>query len=139
MGKCTKCGTNFVGTPENPPPDGLCRYCEMDRLKDALDMQRDEFQRIKALLEHSDDSRNEEVVGICDRAITNIEQTVPVVVQRDTLKTHTSKLRRALAALVGADTAKELDEMEAALRLMPGIEADKIAAVNAIHALRDTL
>lgn len=49
------------------------------------------------------------------------------------------KLRRALAGLVGADTAKELDEMELGLRLMPGIEADKIAAVNAIHALRETL
>ncbi len=33
MGKCSKCGTNFVGTPENPPMDGLCRYCEMDVLK----------------------------------------------------------------------------------------------------------
>lgn len=30
MGKCTKCGATFVGTPENPPPDGLCHYCEFD-------------------------------------------------------------------------------------------------------------
>lgn len=34
MGKCIKCGTNFVGTPENPPQDGLCRYCEIEQLKD---------------------------------------------------------------------------------------------------------
>lgn len=86
MGKCTKCGTNFVGTAANPPPDGLCRYCE-----------------------------------------------------RDALKAENAKLRKALAELVGADGAKELDEMELGLRVMPGIEADKIAAVNAIHALRDTL
>lgn len=133
MGKCTKCGTNFVGTAENPPPDGLCRYCEMDRLKDALDMQRDEFKRIIAL------GPDPEILGICKRAISTIEQTVPVTVQRDKFKSAASKLRNALAALVSADTAKELDEMELGLRLMPGIEADKIAAVNAIHALRETL
>lgn len=139
MGKCTKCGTNFVGTPENHPPDGLCRYCEIDRLKDALDMQRDEFKRIGGLLQFSNEPVLREVIGICDRAIQNIEQTVPVTVQRDNLQSANSKLRRALAELVGADTAKELDEMELGLRLMPGIEADKIASVNAIHALRDTL
>lgn len=33
MGKCTKCGTNFVGTPENPPTDGLCSYCEIEALR----------------------------------------------------------------------------------------------------------
>lgn len=33
MGKCTKCGTNFIGTPEQPPSDGLCHYCERDQLK----------------------------------------------------------------------------------------------------------
>lgn len=36
MGKCVNCGTNFVGTAENPPKDGLCRYCELDQLKIAL-------------------------------------------------------------------------------------------------------
>lgn len=35
MGKCTKCGTNFVGTPENPLGDGLCRYCERDQLREG--------------------------------------------------------------------------------------------------------
>lgn len=37
MSKCLKCGTRFIGTAENPPKDGLCRYCEMDRLKIALE------------------------------------------------------------------------------------------------------
>lgn len=36
MGKCVKCGTNFVGTAANPPPDALCRYCEIDELRIAL-------------------------------------------------------------------------------------------------------
>lgn len=36
MGKCVKCGTNFVGTPETPAPDGLCKYCEIEQLRIAL-------------------------------------------------------------------------------------------------------
>lgn len=44
---------------------------------DIVDMQRDEFRRIIALTE------DREIKGICERAIACIEQTVPVVVQRD--------------------------------------------------------
>lgn len=36
MSKCIKCGTNFVGTPENPPLPGLCKYCEIKQLKQSL-------------------------------------------------------------------------------------------------------
>lgn len=50
-----------------------------------------------------------------------------------------AKLRKALAGLVGAETKEELEAMEAAIRLMPGIERDKVSALNAIHALQDTL
>lgn len=45
------------------------------------------------------------------------------------------RLRKALAGLIGAETKEELEAMEAAMRMMPGIEADKIAGINAIHAL----
>jgi len=45
------------------------------------------------------------------------------------------RLRKALAGLIGAETKEELEAMEAAMRMMPGIDADKIAAINAIHAL----
>ena len=45
------------------------------------------------------------------------------------------KLRTALEGLVGVSTKKELTELELCLRSMPGIEADKIASINAIHAL----
>ena len=48
------------------------------------------------------------------------------------------KLRKALSDLVGASTREELEAMELALRLAPGIEQDKIAAINAIHALLET-
>lgn len=46
---------------------------------DIVDMQRDEFKRIMTLTE------NAEIKDICQRAIATIEQTVPVVVQRDHL------------------------------------------------------
>lgn len=45
------------------------------------------------------------------------------------------RLRKALAELVGAETKEDLEAMEVAMRMMPGIEADKSAGINAIHAL----
>lgn len=50
-----------------------------------------------------------------------------------------SKLRKALVGLVGASTKEELLTMEVAFRSAPGIEQDKIDALNAIHALLETI
>lgn len=49
-----------------------------------------------------------------------------------------NKLRTALIGLIGAESPEELDSMEATLRSMPGIDSDKIAAINAIDAIRST-
>ena len=49
------------------------------------------------------------------------------------------KLREALIGLVGASSENELKSIELALRSMPGIEADKIASINAIHILLETM
>lgn len=48
------------------------------------------------------------------------------------------KLRKALVGLVGADTPKELEGMEALIRTMPVPDEDRMNTINAIHALRDT-
>ena len=48
------------------------------------------------------------------------------------------KLRSALSGLVGASEKGELEKLEAILRSVPGIEQDKIDAINAIHALIET-
>lgn len=48
------------------------------------------------------------------------------------------KLRKALVDLVGASTKEELVQMELAIRAMPMPEQDKVAALNAIHALLET-
>jgi hypothetical protein len=55
------------------------------------------------------------------------------------LETDNAKLRKALAELVGAESKDELEAMECAIRLMPGVERDKVSALNAIHALQDTM
>lgn len=46
-----------------------------------------------------------------------------------------AKLKSALIGLVGASTKEDLEAMELAMRSAPIPEADKVAAINAIHAL----
>lgn len=48
-------------------------------------------------------------------------------------------LRKALAALVSADTAEELELMEAMIRSMNVPEQDRVTSLNAVHALQMTL
>ncbi len=48
------------------------------------------------------------------------------------------KLRTALVGLVGASTKEKLTMMEMNFRSSPAPDADKIAAINAIHALIET-
>lgn len=45
------------------------------------------------------------------------------------------KLHGALAGLVGASETKELEQMEAIIRVAPVPDKDKVATINAIHAL----
>jgi hypothetical protein len=46
------------------------------------------------------------------------------------------RLKSALAGLIGAETAEELDAMENEIRSMPAPDSDKVLAINAINALR---
>lgn len=66
---------------------------------DIVDMQRDEFRRIISLLKTNESSLSAEITGICERAIACIEQTVPVVVQRDNLERERDRLRAEVEAL----------------------------------------
>ncbi len=54
------------------------------------------------------------------------------------LEADNTKLRKALVGLVGADTKAELEGMEAAIRVLPVPDEDRMNTINAIHALRDT-
>lgn len=54
-------------------------------------------------------------------------------------ESHCTILRAALVGLVGVDGREELEQMETVMRLTPGIDEDKVSAINAIHALLSTL
>ena len=56
-----------------------------DALSEHLDLMIDEFKRIKSLCSAHDMPRSlaGEISGICDRAVTNTRQKVPLIVQRD--------------------------------------------------------
>jgi len=36
MSKCVNCGTNFVTIPEQPMPDQLCKFCQIEIYRAAL-------------------------------------------------------------------------------------------------------
>jgi len=55
------------------------------------------------------------------------------------LEARYSKVRGALAALVGVDTREELDAMDAVIRMAVAPAEDKVGILDAIHVLRATL
>jgi hypothetical protein len=50
-----------------------------------------------------------------------------------------AKLRKALVGMVGVETEEELKLIEATVRVLPAPEVDKIASINAITALLETM
>lgn len=57
----------------------------------------------------------------------------------ETMENRVQVLRTALVGLIGCDGKTDLEQMEAALRILPAPEADKAVSINAIHALLATL
>jgi len=55
--------------------------------------------------------------------------------QIEAVKQQRGRLRAALTALVGAESADELRQMEGIIRVAPVPNADKVAMLNAIHVL----
>ncbi len=55
------------------------------------------------------------------------------------LESDKQRLLKSLLDLVGVQTKKELEDMEAVIRLMPMPEKDRITTLNAIHTLIDIL
>lgn len=66
---------------------------QVKELENSLDLQIDEFMRIKALTE------NEEIRGLCDRAVKHITQHTPVIAQRDQAVQKCSELEASTAAM----------------------------------------
>ena len=73
---------------------------EIQKLTDTIDLMRDEFMRIKAC--PSEKWAKPEIDGLCDRAIKQINQHVPVIVQRDRAEAKALELRVALLTILDA-------------------------------------
>ncbi|MCP4528563.1 MAG: hypothetical protein GY833_22010 [Aestuariibacter sp.] len=60
----------------------------IDQLLDQLDLQADEFHRIRVATD------NQEVAGLCDRALLDIQRRVPVLLELEETKAalHNAKL-----------------------------------------------
>jgi len=86
---------DYIVAAANALPEALDEIERLRILKseltDKADLWRDEFLRIKALTE------NPEIIGLCDRALTDIEQAVPVVARCETLEKENAHLRQELA------------------------------------------
>lgn len=54
MSQCVKCGARFIGTPENPPKPGLCRYCELDQLRSELATEKAKVKKLRCALMAAD-------------------------------------------------------------------------------------
>lgn len=68
-----------------------------ESLQDHLDLMVDEFERIRNIAAHTRSVTDEnEIRGICDRAISVTKQIVPVIKQRDTLTANLEKCVKAL-------------------------------------------
>lgn len=52
---------------------------------------------------------------------------------------HVALLRKAIVGLVGAESIEELNQMEFVLRSTSAPASDKAAAIDAIHALLETM
>jgi|SRR6185369_1283205 len=90
------------------PQTILGLLAEVDHLTDNLDLNIDEFQRIKAALTGNDSAMANEIRGLCDRAEKVTRQRVPVIQQRDDLENEVHKLCR------------EVDDKEAAYQNVSG-------------------
>lgn len=61
-------------------PELAFAWAIIDNLVDHLDMDTDEFQRIRVA------TTNEEVIDLCDRALSSVKRRVPVLVELEETK-----------------------------------------------------
>jgi hypothetical protein len=73
---------------------------EISRLTDHIDLMIDEFKRIKAVHPENESMHNKEVRQLCERAISNTVQRVPVIAQRDKAEQKVERMELALSPLI---------------------------------------
>jgi hypothetical protein len=107
---------------------------ETDKTGIALDQ---DIESARAVIKRAKPSFGLTMDELKSWASEKLKEVKAKVAARD-LESENKRLKKALSELVGAETKEELEAMESAMRMMPGIEADKIAGINAIHALLDS-
>ena len=80
---------------------------EIARLTDCLDLMRDEFQRISIL------TSDTEILSLCRRAVADIGQNVPVIVQRDNAEKEVARLKEAYLRAIEIGLAQKQRLLEA--------------------------
>jgi len=69
---------------------------EISIVQDKIDLMCDEFQRIRSC-----PGADGEIKGLCDRAITDIKQHVPVIEQRDNFRAENTRLKGIMLECAG--------------------------------------
>ena len=86
--------SGFYDGRHGTPCEQIRAQNENEQLTDIVDLMRDEFRRIMVCPDVSI-----EVIGLCERAITCINQNVPVIVQRDNAEAELAKIKCLLSQL----------------------------------------
>jgi hypothetical protein len=81
----------FYDGRHGTPCEQIRAQNENEQLTDTLDLMRDEFKRIRSC-----PGADQEIIVLCDRAITRITQNVPVIVQRDNAEAELAKIKSLL-------------------------------------------
>lgn len=82
-----------------------CPTLREKRLTDHIDLMVDEFSRIKACHPSNDHAHDLEVKQICERAISNTTQNVPVIEQRDKAQSNLDIANAEIARLTAVEAS----------------------------------
>lgn len=93
--------------------------------EDWCDLMVDEFRRIKALFYGEETTRAREVIQLCERAITNTKQRVPLIDQRDNLERECIDLRVKIGMLQPqTDNSAALEALDRVFEIISERDSD---------------
>jgi hypothetical protein len=98
--------------------------CSEEQLVGHLDLMRDEFIRIRAC-----PCADSEIKGLCDRAISGIERTVPLTVEAERLAEQAESWRQKYI--------EERGRHMATMKVLEWTEPQTAALLDAVSAMRD--
>jgi hypothetical protein len=91
---CKGYETGYYDGRYGTPCEQVRTQNENEQLTGIIDLMRDEFMRIKVC-----PGANQEIIGLCERAITRVNQDIPVIVQRDNAEAELVKIKNLIKQL----------------------------------------